>query len=424
MMDNLRIVTWITCVCLVISSGWVTAEESVIDVDQRVRGMLIGSLLGDAAGGPPEFKSAEDLKKWLPDLRSWSSGRFEDALKSDELMKEFRLLPYLGIRSDIAPYGPWERDAAAGTVTDDSRHKMVMLNCLRNSLSNSERRVSQESLAQAYLDYAGTHLTRGRLDYEKLTTESFKEYTAVANWILGERDLSKALPPQRLWAGISTCSGQMTLLPLAGLYPGDADAAYRAAFAIDFVDVGPAKDINAALVAGLAAAIGSSAKPADKWQEVFGAIRDTDPYRYGDVPFAKRPATEWLDFALHAADRAEGSPNELFRILETEGRAKYFWDAHFTFASAIAFLKLSDYQPLAAITVSLAFGHDTDSAAQVIGALAGAIHGPNVFPEAARKQVENRLLVDYEESIDEWVNVCRRLRERGDSVVEFIELKK
>lgn len=396
------------------------AETHVSEIDQRVRGLLIGSFLGDAAGGPPEFQSAEDLKRWLPDLRSWSPERFRSALQSDELKHGFELLPYAGIRPAIAPYGPWEKDAAAGTVTDDSRHKMVLLHCMADFLEDTSAPISKASLARAYVAYGDTHAARGRHDYQQLTSESFREYVSVANWILGQRDLAKSLPPQRLWAGIATCSGQMTFPPLAALYPGDPDAAYRATFAIDFVDVGPAKDISAALVAALAVAIGSEHKPEDTWPVVWKAVRETDPYRYGQVPFAKRPATEWLDFALDAAARAQGSPRELFRILENEGRPRYYWDAHFTFATAIACLKFCDYRPLEAITVSLAFGHDTDSAAQVIGALAGAVHGPQVFPARARRQVQKRLLIDYGEDVDSWVRVLRRVRDRGN-VIRFLE---
>jgi hypothetical protein len=178
------------------------------------------------------------------------------------------------------------------------------------------------------------------------------------------------------------------------------------------------------LVAGLAAAIGSHEPDTKKrWQQMLEAVRKTDPYDYASVPFASRPATEWLDFAFDAAKRANGSPRELFRILEAEGRAKYFWDAHFTYASAIAFLKLADHRPLEAITVSLAFGHDTDSAAQVIGALAGAVYGASVFPAEARTQIKTRLDADYGEDIDEWTRVLLKLGDRKQfpAPVQFVE---
>lgn len=420
-----RIIRATICLLVIPFTSIVAAQEKDSELNARVRGMLLGSLLGDAAGGPVEFKPADQLRAWLPDLRSWSPERFQAALVSGELARTFELLPYAGIRDDVAPYGPWEESALAGTVTDDTRHKIILMNCLRDHLQRDSAPIlTQRSLAAAYIQFVQTPPIQTRPDYVKLGTESLQEYVGVGRWILGNRDLSNALPPQRLWAGIATCSGQMTLPPLAAVYAGDPDQAYRAAFSLGFVDVGLAKDINAALVAALSAGLADHSDSVhDRWSSVLSAVRETDPYRYEAVPFAKRPATEWLAFAINAAERAAGSPKELFRILEHEGRAKYYWDAHFTFASALAFLKFCNFQPLEAITVSLVFGHDTDSAAQVIGALAGAVHGAEVFPAKALRQVEDRLAADYHQTVEEWVSVLSQLRNRGrsEAIIEFVE---
>lgn len=401
------------------------------DLENRTYGMLIGSLIGDAVGGPVEFKPNDELKQWVPNLREWSADKFRSSLANGALAKEFRLLPYEGIRDDIAPYGPWEKLAAAGTVTDDSRHKMVLLQCLRTTKQKPDQTkqlaITPRDLAKTYVDYEKSHTRRGRKDYARLTNESMIEYVSVAKWMLGERDLTKAHPPQRLWAGIATCSGQMALLPLAAVYPNDPDSAYRASYSLGIVDVGPAKDINSALVAGLAVALGSeedrNVGANSIWKSVFKAMRETDPYDYASVPFAGRPTTEWIRFADNAVDRANGSPGKLYEILEKEGRAKYYWDAHFTFAVSIACLKFADYKPLEAILVSLAFGHDTDSAAQVIGAFVGATYGQQVFPERVREQVEERLKLDYGESVTEWTKLLSTLSDRArcPHPIQFVE---
>ena len=421
------------------------AAKTETPLERRIYGMLIGSLIGDAVGGPVEFKSNDELKKWVPNLREWSAEKFRKSLANGKLAEEFRLLPYQGIRDDIAPYGPWEKHAHAGTITDDSRHKIILLQCLRRLLSEpqpdlatSTLRVTPLDLARTYIDYKKSQIQRGRKDYARLTNESMIEYVSVAKWMLGERDLAQAKPPQRLWAGIATCSGQMTLLPLAAVFPNKPDAAYRSAYSLGIVDVGPAKDINSALVAGLSAALGSKRDKVNEasreaeapdvganatWQIVFDTMRKTDPYDYESVPFAGRPTTEWISFAEKAVERAAGSPRKLYEILEKEGRAKYYWDAHFTFATSIACLKFADYQPLESILVSLAFGHDTDSAAQVIGAFVGAVYGPEVFPLDVREQVEHRLSVDYGESVTEWTKLLSALsdRETYPHPIQFVE---
>lgn len=408
--------------------GIARSDEDTIR--SRVRGMLLGSLIGDAAGGPVEFKSNDELNRWLPNLRAMTADEYKRWAAVFSQEQRFSLLPYAGIRDEIAPYGPWEERAAAGTITDDSRHKAVLLSSLRafvaasDSGGKSAKRISERSLAEAYVNYGPELARRGRRDYAALAEESLREYVAAARWILGERNLAVANPPQRLWAGIPTCSGQMTLLPLAAIFPGDADSAYRAAYAIGFVDVGTAKDINAMLVAGLAAAIGDESKlPNERWANAMSAMQTTDPYRYADVPFAGRPAKEWLVFAIDAAKRSDGAPGKLFEILEQEGRAKYYWDAHFTFATAIACLRFADFNTLEAMTVSLAFGHDTDSAAQVIGALGGAIQGESVFPMSALQHVSRRLKADYDEDIHEWTDILLQLqdRHRFPHPVRFIE---
>ena len=140
---------------------------------------------------------------------------------------------------------------------------------------------------------------------------------------------------------------------------------------------------------------------------------NVDPYRYNEVPFAKRPSTEWLDFAIKAADDAKGSPAALYKTLENHGRPKYYWDAHFTFATTWAFLHFADYDPYLAMLISLAFGHDTDSTAQMVGAYCGAVHGTSAFDSEIARKVEDRLQADYGESVDEWTELLNRWSDSG-----------
>ena len=419
---RILLIAWLQCPATLVLAEPVRTTSTYVD---RTQGMLLGSLIGDAMGGPVEFKSQRELNTVLPDLRNADAQDFKAVLREPTKLQGFRCLPYAKLRPNIAPYGPWEKKAAAGTVTDDSRHKMILLHCLRQATGQQADSLSAPDLARAYLEYFDQ--PRWSLAYRNLATDSFREYRQAARWLQGERDTTAALPPSRIWAGIANCSGQMAFLPLAAVYPGDPDGAYRATFALGFIDTGQAKDINCAMVASLAAAIGSQETDVhQRWKEAIEAIRSTDPYRYADVPFAKRPAVEWLDFALKSADDAQDSPAKLYQTLEQHGRPKYFWDAHFTFATTWAFLHFANYDPDTAILLSLAFGHDTDSTAQLIGALCGAIHGTHIFPSETKGQVEERLEADYGESIHEWTEVLRRLRDRDKppGPVSFVEVER
>lgn len=384
-------------------------------LQDRIRGLLLGTLAGDAGGGPVEFKPVEELRRLLPDVRSWSAAETTEALRSGRLAKSFSLLPYEGIRSEPEPYAHWTRDGAPGTVTDDSRHKMVLMHALERCRRQPDRPLEPQHLAQAYLDFPARPAIARRPEYRALCEEGFHEYTFASRWQLGERNQARARPIDRLWGGAETCWGQMALLPLAALYPGDPEAAYRASYAIGFCDLGAAKDINSALVAGLAAAIrppNTAQKREHVWQHVARTMRDVDPYQYAQIPFMTRPAVFYLDLAEDIVRRSEGRPARLFELLEQDGRPIFWWDSHFIHVVSWATLVFCQFDGLAALSLCLAFGHDTDSAAQVVGALAGAVHGSGLFPAEMQQQIVDRLEADYGEVLDDWVALLVELSDR------------
>ena len=77
----------------------------------------------------------------------------------------------------------------------------------------------------------------------------------------------------------------------------------------------------------------------------------------------------------------------------------------FTLVVALTLLKISNYNAMCAMHLAIDFGHDTDSYAQLIGAIAGAIHGVGVFPGEMRRVVGERLQEDYDEDVQDWLNL-------------------
>ena len=69
----------------------------------------------------------------------------------------------------------------------------------------------------------------------------------------------------------------------------------------------------------------------------------------------------------------------------------------------LTMLKFCDFDALAAMHLTLDFGHDTDSYAQLLGAMAGAVHGMGLFPDSMTSAVQSRLMVDYGETVEDWV---------------------
>ncbi|WP_218931905.1 ADP-ribosylglycohydrolase family protein [Adhaeretor mobilis] len=392
----------------------------------KVKGLLLGSAIGDALGGPIEFQKSEAVAAMMPGYRSWSADR---ALSVDDLSrmsKSLQLQSYQKLRPEPEAYGQWQSSAASGTITDDTRQKMVLMNALQKAMQENRLPVAEKDLARAYLEFIDTEAITKRANYRDLCEESLREYWKSAHWVLGSRDLRIAAPTDRIWAGIPTCCGQMTMLPVAALYAGKPEEAYRACYALSFFDTGTAKDINSAIVAGLAVALQQNT-PTDlqsrktAWQAITNSMKATDPYRYIDVPYASRPITLWLDFSHNAFVRAKGKPNSLFEILENEGQAKYYWEAHFVLALVFSAIEFCDYDPLAAMALVLDFGHDTDSAAQLLGAFVGALHGVQLFPNHLQQPVSKQLAEDYDVSLDDWVELLLLLsdREKYPQVVSF-----
>ncbi|MEZ4702930.1 MAG: ADP-ribosylglycohydrolase family protein [Rhodothermales bacterium] len=353
----------------------------------RIEGLLIGALIGDAAGGPDEFQT--------PERSGWTAG---DGPLTDEgiaaLRARFRLKPYTR-RPEPEPYAHWLPDAPPGTVTDDSRFKILFF----RSLAETGR---PDRLAFARTLLAWRADTTGR--YGDLPRQWLDEFAYAARWELGERDPALARPPDRQWGGIPTMAGQMPFLPLAAFHPGDPEAAYRAVWAIDFMDTGYGLDLNAALVAGLAEALAPDAT----WASIEAAMRETDPFGYGDAPWVQRRLDRWLDFAHDAVRRADGRPARLFAILDAELQAEQWWEAWVPMTVVFACAELARYDALATLQLIMEFGHDTDSYMEVAGALFGALHGAEVFPEAIRVTVEARLLADYGVTVEDWLRRISR----------------
>ncbi len=144
-------------------------------------------------------------------------------------------------------------------------------------------------------------------------------------------------------------------------------------------------------------------------------MRETDPYRLNKVPFAGRPLHRWMDMAEDVANRAQRRPAKLFELLETDGRPTYWWDAHYTLLVPMAMLHFCDFNVAAALHLTLDFGHDTDSYAQVLGCLGGAVCGVDVFPKSMRDAVRQAVMTEYGEDVDTWEDLLKRFGAKSEA---------
>lgn len=382
-------------------------------IANKIRGLLYGTFIGDALGGPIEFQGHEQIQATPHPPKRWKEGELinEAELKAAAERIYFREYKYL--RPVPEPYAHWSTNAAPGTVTDDSRHKFILMHCLRKAKQQNKFPVSDKDLARAYMEWSSSKKVLSHPGYDTLVNQWLDESYKAINWVLGSRKIGDAYPAERLWNGLPTCYGQMALTPLAALYPGDPRKAYQSTYNLAYFDNGFAKDMIGVINAGLAKALTLDPEKMTNeqlWTEVFNTIRNTDPYNYKSIPWCERAVDHWLNVVDTIVNRANGSPARLFDQLEKEFMYTTKWEAQVPFVVIFSCIKICNYDPLAALELSIEWGWDHDSYAQLLGAFIGALYGPGLFKQEWKTTITKRLAADYDENIDEWVRTLMLIR--------------
>jgi ADP-ribosylglycohydrolase len=402
--------------------------QSQIETDtgfirNKIKGLITGTILGDALGGPIEFQGHTEIQATPNPPKLWTDTNDiinDAALKAARDRMYFREYKYL--LPFVQSYGCWTANAAPGSVTDDSRHKMILMQMLRTALQKNQWPLTDKHSAQAYLDWSKSKTIKTHPGYDTLCPQWLSESYKSVNWMLGNRKIGEAYPVERMWNALPTCYGQMALTPMAALYPGEPEKAYLAAYNTAWFDIGFAKDMIAASVAGIS--VGLTLDPAkltneELWNRVFDAIKKTDPYDYLKVPWCERQVQRWLDVSDIYVKEANGSPAKLFALLDKEFWYTTKWEAQVPFLVVFSILKLCKYDPLAAMQLCIEWGNDHDTYPQFLGAFVGAIYGPDIFKADMTATVTKRLQLDYDENVDEWVNTLMKVQQLGVRKVLF-----
>ncbi len=133
----------ISCILLVLTLSSFEnkdKQEKSPSLQSKIEGMLMGSAIGDAAGGPVEFVDPPKRSYWTTsDQRMTREG-------INKLGSLFKLRPY---PKDVEPFAQWESYGPEGTITDDTRFKLILFNTLKNY--NGE--LSQQNFARSVLDF-------------------------------------------------------------------------------------------------------------------------------------------------------------------------------------------------------------------------------------------------------------------------------
>lgn len=409
----------ITFLCFALQIGYTQLNV----YSDKVYGLLYGTLFGDALGGPIEFQGSEYVNQTPYPIKIWSK---EDTMSSFEIQKlkeRLILRPYNHLRPFPEHYAQWAYNAPAGTITDDSRNKIVLMHALRKKSKKYNKKIGEKDMAKAYLEWLTPSLRQKQKLYDSLNKEWTYEINLAGRWILEKRDSTSA-PPERMWNSLPTCWGQMTNTPLAALYPGDTLSAYKLAYNISFYDQAFARDANAALVAGIAKGFELDAnKQTNKelWQKVISSIRNTDPYKYKSVPWSRRGINRYLDLADTLVSQSHKKPYILFEKLNQRFADDEKWEAQVVIAVVFSILQMCEYDPLASMQMCIEWGWDTDTYPQLLGAFIGAIYGQSIFKQEWKNIIKERLKLDYEEDVDEWHKVISVMKKAGEKKSLWVE---
>jgi ADP-ribosylglycohydrolase len=358
-------------------------------LEDRIRGCVLGTVLGDAIGGPFEFGPLERVPKVTGG--DWIDG----------------LYPY-GLEMG-APHGVWVPSplkglgAPAGTGTDDTR-----LNWLYLELAIKLGRAPSDcEMANRYLElYEQPERTfPGHAEMVRL---EFEHWEPACCGLLGQQsERFPGLPPDVLLAralglNFPILSGLIALTWVGLLYPGRPEAAYETAFRSAFYDIGYAREAVGLLAAAISLAAGDLVSGSS--QVLYERLLEMDPLHLG---------SEWsAPYVLDHLPRYRAliepgrSDVETARALSVAFRYHHAFGAFRTLCVALLAVLAANGDPLRGILI--AANHvglddqgqptryeDIDCYAGLAGAVAGALYGAAAFPDDMLALVQESNLAVY-----------------------------
>jgi hypothetical protein len=364
------------------------------ELRSRIRGCVLGTVLGDAIGGPFEFGPLERVP-------AVTGGDWIDGL-----------YPYPTEMG--GPHGVWRRSgsnqAPAGTGTDDTRLNWIFMKLA----CDLGRMPSARDVAERYLEIY-EHPERVFPGHTEMTRLEFEHWEPACRGYLDQRSsVFPDLPPDVLLAralglNFPILSGLIAWTWAGLLYPGQHEAAYEAAFRADFYDIGYAREAVGLLAAAISLAVVSQGDASSLYE----ALTRMDPLHLGSewsVPYIVGHLPQYIPLVNppEPSPTLERSDPEIAHALSVAFRRHHHFGAFRTFAVALlSVLTVGTHgraplhrrrAPLRAITIAANHAgidhtgqptryEDIDCYAALAGALAGALWGAEAFPDEMLEQV-------------------------------------
>jgi ADP-ribosylglycohydrolase len=327
---------------------------------------MVGSAIGDAFGAVAEFFSAERLQRtigsqWLEDFLPYSADFPTD------------------------PFGVWQVGPPRGTGTDDTRNNQIVVECVIRNRGYVNSQLLAIEYVERYRD-----LDRIPLAHQALAE---RHYRWAYDWscaYLGMRELPSGeslLGTSQAGNTYPMLAGLISLAFAGLLYCGEPEKAYLKAMELDFNDTGYAKDATAMMAAMVSAALGGA-----KAREMIQIGLATDPYNYGE----NRIMAQWVRRLIHATESIASGAAALDRAavlaLAREVGTRHPFDTVDVLGMPVAAVHYTHGDPIRSIIIAAndrdvdAQGNliklrDNDCTGGVAGALVGALHGIEAFPD-------------------------------------------
>ena len=362
----------------------------------RMLGMVVGSAIGDAMGSPVEMWHRSDIQK----------------------IYGFIDKPIFNARV-ASPEGPWQTNMPAGTTTDDTRWKYLMLQYFLQLKERPNQENFSEFIVKYYDDLKNDLIKKDGFKADKLE-ESTLYLTWLQEWVKVVEKNGRYNPSvqAKFYGGEMSCAGMLYAPMLGSLYPGDPKAAYAKAFELSLFDIGYAKDLTA-LTAALTAIAFKENFSADSLWHYHTKI---DPYLFSESRLIGRIANNICESAIHDYEEIKkmdfenypaknipfyfsDKPERYFQLLEfykkMDGKLKDTpFHANEIYMITLSTLLYAEGDFNDAMVFVTNYGRDNDTAGAIVGAILGAQIGFLDMPKNWREKVlevnKKELNLDFE----------------------------
>lgn len=365
----------------------------------KVFGALLGSAIGDAMGAPTEMWSRHQMQV-----------EFGHIMGLDSMVRE------------PSAEGIWDYNLPAGSTTDDTRWKALMVDFFTGTgqvATPRQARLDPKKFARLVMHRyeAGIQQLKQTEAYDSEPFESemrkmlwLKEWAMVAKPYVDDDLTAFSDALNRFYGGEMVCAG-MLFSPMVGvLYPGDPLWAYEQTYAIDIYDLGYAKDIS-----GLTASMVAEAmRPGVSQDSVLAVMRHVDPKGYFKSRLVGRSAYKLFRDARYLVNEAKSvDPKEVLKnppvqlalpLKTTEDSIRYAqWSTayqkldqylmRFPFHPAeihlinLTAMMMCEFDFVHSLEFVINYGRDNDTVGAVTGAILGAYHGAAALPQDQVAQV-------------------------------------